>query len=240
MTHYWQSGCCAILIIYDHNRVFVLGHSLGATLIPRIGEQDPALSGLIVMAGITRSLEDTVLDQFTYISSLAGPLTEQQKAGLEILKAQVANAKDPELSDKTPIKDLPLGMSPAYLLSLRGYHPQEVAKTLPMPMLILQGERDYQVLPTKDFGSWQAALKDKANVTLKLYPKLNHLFIAGEGKPNPQEYSTEGHVSENVISDIALVDKENIGLCEQVFKRIGLNNRYIIKKCERAERKRSA
>jgi uncharacterized protein len=74
---------------------------------------------------------------------------------------------------------------------------------LPKPMLILQGERDYQVLPTIDFGSWQAALKDKANVTLKLYPKLNHLFIAGDGTPNPQEYNTEGHVSEIVINDIA-------------------------------------
>ncbi len=187
----------------DHDRVFVLGHSLGATLIPRIGQQDPTLSGLIVMAGITRPLEDTVLDQFTYLCSLAGPLTEQQKAGLEILKAQVAKAKDPELSGKTPSSELPLGMSPAYLLSLRGYHPEEVAKTLPMPILILQGERDYQVLPTVDFGSWQAALKDKANVTLKLYPKLNHLFIAGEGTPNPQEYNTEGHVSENAVKDIA-------------------------------------
>jgi dienelactone hydrolase len=193
----------------DPGRIFVLGHSLGATLMPRVGKQDPALAGLIVMAGITRPFEDTILDQFTYLYSFAGTLTEQQKASLEILKVQVARVKSPELSLETPAKDLPLGMSPAYWLDLREYCPAEVAKTLTMPILVLQGERDYQVSPAKDFEIWKDTLKDKANVTLKLFPKLNHLFIAGEGKSTPQEYGVEGHVSKDLIDEIAQWIKKN-------------------------------
>lgn len=193
----------------DPGHIFVLGHSLGATLMPRIGKQDPKLAGLIVMAGIARTFEDTILDQFTYLYSFAGTLTEQQKASLEILKAQVARVKSPELSLATTAKDLPLNMSPAYWLDLRGYQPAEIAKSLSMPILVLQGERDYQVSPSKDFVIWTDALKDKANVTLKLYPKLNHLFMAGEGKSTPQEYDIEGHVSKDVIDDIAQWIKKN-------------------------------
>lgn len=186
----------------DSKKVFVLGHSLGATVAPRIGQQDDEISGLIIMAGITRSLEDTILDQFTYIYSLSGELSEEQKAELETLKEKVARVKDPELSDKVSAQELPLGISPAYWLDLRGYKPAEVAKTLSMPLFILQGGRDYQVLATKDFEEWKKVLKSSENVSFKLYPGLNHLFIEGEGQSTPQEYGIEGHVSPHVIKDI--------------------------------------
>lgn len=187
----------------DPKRVFLLGHSLGATLVPRIGQQDRDLAGLIIVAGFTRSLEDTILDQITYLYGLAGSLTEQQKADIEVLKLQVARVKGPELSAETPSKDLPLGMPAMYVLDMRSYRPAEVAKTLPMPMLILQGERDYQVTAAQDFECWKAALQGRANVALRLFPKLNHLFISGEGKSTPQEYGIEGHMDQEVVNAIA-------------------------------------
>jgi len=39
--------------------------------------------------------------------------------------------------------------------------------------------------------------------TFKTYPKLDHLFIEGEGKSLPQEYEKPGHVAEEVIADLA-------------------------------------
>jgi fermentation-respiration switch protein FrsA (DUF1100 family) len=69
-------------------------------------------------------------------------------------------------------------------------------------MLILQGERDYQV-PMTDFGLWKSAAGTAKGVTMKSYPALNHLFVAGEGKSLPAEYNKPGHVSPAVIDDIA-------------------------------------
>ena len=69
-------------------------------------------------------------------------------------------------------------------------------------MLILQGERDFQVT-MKDFDLWKSALQERRNVHFHTYPKLNHLFIAGEGKSQPEEYQQPGHVEEQVIADIA-------------------------------------
>jgi dienelactone hydrolase len=187
----------------DPGGIYVLGHSLGATLAPRIGQQDPSIAGLTVMAGLTRAFEDTILDQFTYLYTLSGAMTDGQKAELEQLKAKAARVKDPNLSDQVPAKDLPLDIHPTYWLALRGYQPAEVAKSLPMRIFVLQAGRDYQVTAAGDFPAWQKALGEKRNATLKLYPKLFHLFMAGEGPSTPQEYLVEGHVSEEVIQDIA-------------------------------------
>jgi dienelactone hydrolase len=186
----------------DSKRIFMLGHSLGATLAPRIGLQDHQLAGLIMMAGITRSLEETILDQFTYIYGLTGTMTDQQKADLETLKMKVDKLKDPELSDNISPQDLPLGVPIAYWRDLQDNNPVDDVKKLDLPILILQGERDYQVLESIDFKGWKTALSNRTNATFKLFPKLNHLFIAGEGKSTPQEYTIEGHVDEEVINSI--------------------------------------
>jgi dienelactone hydrolase len=187
----------------DPGDIYVLGHSLGATLAPRIGQQDSSIAGLIIMAGLTRPFEDAVLDQYTYIYNLSGSMSEGQKVELEQLRAKVARAKDPNLSDQVPAKDLPLNINPAYWLSMRGYQPAEVAKSLEMRIFVLQGGRDYQVTKEGDYPAWQNALRNKNDSKLKLYPKLFHLFIEGEGPSTPQEYLVEGHVSEEVIQDIA-------------------------------------
>jgi len=187
----------------DSKNVFLLGHSLGASVAPRIGEQDPDLAGLIIMAGIIRPLEDTILEQFTYLYSLTGSMTDEQKATLESLKVKVARVKDLQPSVEVPSKELPLGISATYFLDLGSHPTEEILKKLSMPMLILQGGRDYQVSPTQDFKLWEKELKTRENVYLKLFPSLNHLFIEGEGKSTPQEYGVEGHVSEEVIEVIS-------------------------------------
>jgi hypothetical protein len=187
----------------DPARIYVLGHSLGAYLLPKIGVADPQITGLIGLAGPVRPLEDLILEQYTYVLSLDG-VSAEERAQLDELAAQVARVRDPGLSATTPAVDLPLGIPASYWLDLRGYNPAEVAKGLTQPMLILQGGRDYQVTVV-DFEGWQSALASRSSdgTRLKLYPNLNHLFMAGEGKSTPAEYEIAGNVAEEVIVDIA-------------------------------------
>ena len=186
----------------DSKRIFVLGHSLGGTLIPRIGRRDSNIAGFIVMAGLTRPLEDAIVQQTIYISSLDGLISEDETARIEQLRRQADRVKDPKLSADTPPEDLPFNVAPAYWLDLRGYEPHELAKELRQPMLILQGGRDYQVTSV-DFGHWKQSLDGRPNVVLRNYPKLNHLFIEGAGRSTPAEYNIAGHVAAEVIADIA-------------------------------------
>ena len=185
----------------DPGRIYVAGHSLGALAAPLIGEQDPSLAGLILMAGPSRPLEDVVLDQVQYLFELQGS-PESSQAEMDTLATQVVQVKDLGLSETTPPEDFLLDLSPAYWSYLNAYDPVATAQALSMPMLILQGERDYQVLAEKDFVGWQTALQDRLETWFKLYPDLNHLFMTGTGKSTPQEYDQPGHVSQEVIDDI--------------------------------------
>ncbi len=182
----------------DPKRVFVLGHSLGGMMIPRIGQRDPQLAGLIVMAGAARPLEDLILEQVSYLAAADGQVTDAEKEQIESLRAEVAKVKALKPGDTGTV----LGAPDSYWLDLRGYNPPETAKALKTPLLILQGERDYQVT-MDNFAAWKKALAGRPGVTFKSYPKLNHLFIEGEGKSTPADYEKPGHVSEAVIADVA-------------------------------------
>ncbi len=184
----------------DPRRVYVLGHSLGGYLLPRILNQDPKVMGGIVLAGNTRPLEDLILEQSEYLASQEADPAGAGRKRLEEIRKMVAAVKalKPDDDEGPAI----MGMPPRYLLDLRGYDPAGEAKKLKAPMLILQGERDYQVTMT-DFENWKAALGGRKDVVLKSYPALNHLFVSGVGKSTPAEYRMPGHVDGEVIRDIA-------------------------------------
>ncbi|MEZ5419770.1 MAG: alpha/beta fold hydrolase [Vicinamibacterales bacterium] len=183
------------------DRVFVLGHSLGGMLAPRIGAADPSLAGLIVLAGAVRPLEDAILAQTRYLAGLDGTISEAERGQIAEAEALVQRARSLHPGDPPLTGALAAGPA-SYVIDLRGYHPPTAARALALPMLVLQGERDYQVT-MDDFGAWRAALGGRRDVRLTSYPRLNHLFIAGTGASSPAEYHVEGHVDGQVVADIA-------------------------------------
>jgi len=186
----------------DKNKIFVLGHSLGGMLIPRIATRDEKIAGFIILAAPTRPLEDLMVEQIDYIYSLKPELTEDDKKYIKKVHQEVQRIKKLEPKNKKDLKKIILGAPATYWLDLAGYQPAESAKTIMKPLLICQGGRDYQVTDA-DFEGWKTALSGKENVSLKLYPELNHLFMEGKGKSSPAEYQAFGHVSSRIVKDIA-------------------------------------
>jgi len=184
----------------DPRRVFVLGHSLGGMLVPRIAAKDARIAGFVILAGATRPIEEMILQQSRYVCGLDGRIDEREKAGLDRLERIVEKIRDPKLTAESG--GALLGAGPAYWLDLRGYRPAEEAKRVRRPILVLQGHRDYQVTVV-DFATWKLALAGRKDVRFRLYGDLNHLFIAGRGKSTPAEYTACGHVAPVVIDDIA-------------------------------------
>jgi uncharacterized protein len=191
----------------DTDRIFVLGHSLGGMVMPRIAEHANAVAGYLIFAGTSRPFEDVLLEQMRYVLAIDGQTSESEAKTLKQLEVKVARVKSSELTKETPSSELPLGVPASYWLDLRGYDPSAAAAELEKPLLILQGGRDYQVT-MDDFGRWKQALVGKKNVDFLLYPKGNHLFIEGEDKCTPAEYAKAGHVAETVVDDIAIWIKE--------------------------------
>jgi dienelactone hydrolase len=184
----------------DPQRVFVLGHSLGGMLVPRIARADPALAGLVVLAGNTRPMEDLILEQLAHLGARGGA-SEAEKKALEGIRADVARVKALRPEQAGSVEKV-MGVPASYWVDVIGYRPAQAARELAQPLLILQGERDYQVTMA-DFEGWKEALRGRPKVTFKSYKDLNHLFMAGSGPSTPADYQRPGHVAEPLVEDIA-------------------------------------
>ena len=190
----------------DPRRIFVLGHSLGGMLAPRIAHGEAQVAGLVMLAGATRPLEQVIVEQLKYIAGLDGKIAPAAQKQIDAAEQSAKEIESPTLAADAKLNVLGTTIYGSYFLDLRSYHPAEVAAQLKIPMLILRGERDYQVT-SEDFDGWKKALAGKPEVTLKVYPGLFHLFMPssspGTGLGTPADYQKPGHVVEPVIEDIA-------------------------------------
>lgn len=182
------------------DKIYILGHSLGGYVIPRIAKEVPKADGYIIMAGFVRPLEDLLVEQMEYIFSLDNEITDDEKKTIDYYIALQNTVKNLDENKDYSLTELG-GIGKDYWLDLKEYNPTALAKEINQPLLILQGNRDYQVT-LADYNLWKSALQAKENVSFVLYEGLNHLFIKGEGTPTPDEYSALGHVDKDVLTDI--------------------------------------
>ena len=180
------------------NQIYVLGHSLGAMMAPQIATFEENITGLIMLAAPARSLEDLMYNQTVYLSELDGVIDENETLVINMTKDALEKIKSLNISEDERV----LTVYKAYWEYLNKYDQVKTADNLTIPILLLQGKRDYQVTYEEDYSIWSTTFNDNNNTLLKTYDLLNHLFIPGEGKPTNTEYMTQGQVSEEVIQDI--------------------------------------
>jgi dienelactone hydrolase len=190
----------------DSHNIFIIGHSMGGMLAPRIDSEGGKYKGLIIMAGTPRKLEDVMLEQNEDVLSstkgLVNWIVRKQVAKLSGLFSGLY-----ELSDEEAKKKKVMGGTTLYYFKEMGEHSvADYLATTKKPMLIVQGEKDFQVSVEKDFNEYKRLLNDKTNVEFRLYENLNHAFVNylySDILKAKQEYNTERHIGEEVISDIA-------------------------------------
>ncbi|NKW92815.1 alpha/beta hydrolase [Bacillus toyonensis] len=187
--------------LIDKNQIYILGHSQGGMMLPKMIEKDQNqnIAGAIVMGGPARTIQDVVLDQFEYLFSIGAMKPDEYK----FYKSQFELLNDPNFSSQNPPKGFYLG-SAVFWDSIRKVKAAEMSKEQKTPLLIIQGERDYQVQSKIEIPLWKEQLKERDNVDYRLYPKLNHFFTEGDGElSKPDEYYSPANIPEYVINDIA-------------------------------------
>ena len=183
----------------DTTRIYVVGHSLGAMLAPRIAQQDGRLAGIALLAPPARNLQTLIRDQLAYTARTDTSTDARQLRQIMLGQLDALDAAMPSGPDTQMILGSPL----AYWRDLNTYDPVATARSFSGRVLVLQGERDYQVSATRDFPLWQRGLSGKANATLRLLPRLNHLMVAGTGPSTPDEYATPAFVDAEAVSVLA-------------------------------------
>ncbi|WP_133501948.1 alpha/beta hydrolase [Cognatilysobacter terrigena] len=183
----------------DAAHVYVLGHSQGAMLAPRIATRSGHVAGVVMLAAPARRLLDLLPEQNRYIANLDGNVSDAEKTALAKIDSAIAAIRSGRALAPT---DAPLGLSAAYWRSIDAVDPLADARALKLPMLLLQGGRDFQVTNT-DWALWQQAFGHDPRATLHLYPALDHLAITGTGASTLKSYDVPGHVDAQLINDVA-------------------------------------
>jgi dienelactone hydrolase len=172
----------------DSQRLFIVGHSLGALVAPDIASRAGAIAGLALLGVPGRPIPELMLEQMKY-AGVPAPELQKLEQKLKQLAARQLGADE-----------IILGAAASYWWDLMDRDEPAMAKRLGKPVLLVRGERDFQT-SAADQAIWQTALNAQArSVTLS---GLNHLFLQGTGKSTPAEYMTPGKVDPALIGVVA-------------------------------------
>jgi uncharacterized protein len=155
----------------DSQRIFVLGHSEGGELAPSIAIADGHLRGIVLLAPPALPLEQILLQQLLRNVPGSDRAADEEKYRAE-LDAIAAGKKS--------------GADAAWMRSSFGIDPAAIITKVPSPILIVQGEKDIQVLAADTPRLVNAARAANRQITVVMLPDDDHLFI----KLAPNDSST--------------------------------------------------
>jgi dienelactone hydrolase len=179
----------------DGRAIAILGHGLGGSLAATIARRDGGVSGIVVLAGSSRPLDELIRDTITRLGT----------EGAESLLSQLDSLAAGTLPDERAI----LGIRAGYLRDYRSRDITAEFLAFDGPVLFLQGGKDH-LTPARELDHWKERMASgaKANVTFRLDPRLGHLFIPIAGEGSPESLLVPGTVDAGVTAEIAGFVKE--------------------------------
>ncbi len=159
----------------DHRRIAMAGHSEGALTAVVMAAEDPRVAAIMVLAGGSRALDRILMEQTLNGLALQSPVNPSDKTGYPAVVTQL---------DKlfTEVKTKPKPADPAndplaYFRQHLEIDPLAFARRVKVPTLILNGERDDNVLAYHALELAQAmAGSGNKQVLLRIFPNLTHVF----------------------------------------------------------------
>ncbi len=185
----------------DPTRIFALGHGLGGMVLPRLHQASSLPAGYVFLAAGNTFLADELFRQYHYLFALDGEVDTDEQMTLNHVGSEVSRLHemlDGTIEAKGPILGAPFG----YWKEHKDNDPLVSAADIDLPVLILQGERDFSVLP-ESAERWQQAIVKADDVTLIRYPELNHQMLPGTGMDDPVDLLNARKVDPGVIKDLA-------------------------------------
>lgn len=190
----------------DPQRVYLIGHSLGAMLSPRVAQENPGLfRGIVLLSGSPKTLADIVLSQnqavvdaLPIVSRAIGQLQVDglRKSWEAVLDGTAEEAKQQSV----------FGQPAYYFWEMAQHDTAAILQGMDIPVLIINGGQDFQVTDADGIDAWRA-LELPENVQLVYHPDLNHLLMRPDAPESARgttaEYDTPCRADEDVIREIA-------------------------------------
>lgn len=203
----------------DHNQIGVIGHSEGGMIAPMAAARSRDIAFIVLLAGMGQRGEDVIYTQTELMQRASGTDPETIASALVLLKSIIAVVKaetdekrieegvnaafakhisgmsEPQRKTFEPIASSLKALMFMYKLPWFRYFvmfdPAPTLKQVRVPVLAINGELDLQVAWKENLDLIASGLKQGKNndVTVKAFPKLNHLFQTSQ-TGLPSEYMT--------------------------------------------------
>lgn len=149
------------------SKVYIIGHSQGS-LVGMLAAREGA-DGFISLSGAGKTIDDVIIDQ---INNTAPMFTEDAKRVFSILKEGGTTEDYPKALASIFNKELQ-----PFMTSWMQYNPQVEIKKLQIPVLIINGSKDFQV-SIDEAHLLKAAVE---NAQIDIIEKMNHILVPIEG-----------------------------------------------------------
>lgn len=171
----------------DPKRVYVFGHSQGATFAAEVARRAGGTAGVIVEAGSTRKPGELIEEQATAALRRPDLSPEDRKGAEEALAQGQAISRT-----RGEGEGFSMGLPNSYWRRLYTYNAGEELRNAHGRVLVLGNGRDNEV-GEKDLQGFRDALAGRPQTTFHVFPSLNHLMQAGTGLSTDEEYVQPNH-----------------------------------------------
>ena len=159
----------------DSKKVGLAGHSEGALTALMIAAEEPGVAAIMLLAGGSRSLDRILIEQTLYALVLTSPVNPSDQTRYPPIVTQLNKVFRDVKTQPKPAD--PAGDKLAYFRQHLEIDPLAVARRVHVPTLILNGERDDNVLPYHALELAQAlAESGNKQVLVRIFVNLTHVF----------------------------------------------------------------
>jgi alpha-beta hydrolase superfamily lysophospholipase len=226
----------------DSSQIFILGHSEGGIVGAILSAQNKKIKGFIGIASPITALDNEVVQQINHILTVrkkskekVDQLTHAFKVTFDLMRKyknwEKIDAHEIKqifsqasfgfkiLPAKTAKKALAKQFRPMWFIQSFDYDFKEIARKISCPVLLLFGEKDYQVT-AEEGRQFKKILEDNGNknVHLTILSDLNHMLRYNSGSMDPKTSlkSLQNNIDSRVLDSITnwldkIMDGEKYG-----------------------------
>lgn len=206
---YWDTGFYDLIqdakTMYDYllkqtcirrDRIFLLGHSEGGIIAPKISLTYTSVAGLILIATTVDKLDRALKEQAQKLSEDITTGTGSKRRLMSLAfkifgspeKMQATTLKKVRETQKPCIRIRGQRLNARWLREILDYDPVYTMRNVKCPVLAITGEKDIQVNPQDTARIAELA---KGEVEHHIIPGLTHLLRREEGQPSILNYKRQ-------------------------------------------------